>query len=105
MLLAAPSFVWSAAVSDLSCLSDSQQMEGERERVERGRERGEERRGPPLMCVCASGRERERERDRRRIEGGGTTRQTARPWAKMDIAVAKVTGTGTGEMRWQRHIK
>ena len=36
MLLEAPSFVWSAAVSDLSCLSDSQQMERERKG---GRER------------------------------------------------------------------
>lgn len=36
MLLAAPSFVWSAAVSDLSCLSDSQQMERERESGEEG---------------------------------------------------------------------
>lgn len=56
MLLAAPSFVWSAAVSDLSCLSDSQQMEGEREREEG--ERGEERRGLPLLCVCMCARAR-----------------------------------------------
>lgn len=30
-------------------------------------------------------------------------RQTARGWAKkkMDIAVAKVTGSGVGEMRWK----
>lgn len=88
-------------MSDLSCLSDSQQMEGERERREGGRETGEERRGLPLMCVCKWERDRGRE-----IWGGGDTmRQTARPWAKMDIAVAKVTGTGTGEMRWQWHIK
>lgn len=44
VLLAAPSFVWSAAVSDLSCLSDSQQMERGGERETEGEREGERER-------------------------------------------------------------
>lgn len=32
-------------------------------------------------------------------------RQTAGAWAKMDIAITKVTGSTAGEMRWEQHIK
>lgn len=79
-------------MSDLSCLSDSQQM-GERKREREG-ERGEERRGLPSLHLCENRNEEDTMRQR----------QTARA-QKLDIAVVKVTGSGEGEMRWKQHIK